>query len=152
MEPSFRLAAPADLELLLSLIQEYYRCDGHSFDEAALRGAVEAFLRDDSLGQVWMICDGDAAAGYIVLALGYSFEYLGRDAFVDEFFLYEVYRGKGWGRQALHHVEEQARRLGVRALHLEVKRGNPQAERLYRSFGFEHHDRTLMTKRLNDNH
>jgi hypothetical protein len=38
--------------------------------------------------------------GCVVLTLGYSLELLGRDAFIDEFYLREVYRGRGWGRQA----------------------------------------------------
>ena len=70
--------------------------------------ALTALLRDASLGLAWLILDGDAAVGYIVLCFGYSLEWLGRDAFVDEFYLREEYRGRGWGRTTMEFVEEAA--------------------------------------------
>ncbi|HEX2680374.1 MAG TPA: hypothetical protein VHQ03_03690 [Candidatus Dormibacteraeota bacterium] len=38
--------------------------------------------------------------------------------------------------------------MGVHALHLEVTHANTGAQQLYRKFGFEDHDRYLMTKRI----
>jgi ribosomal protein S18 acetylase RimI-like enzyme len=38
--------------------------------------------------------------------------------------------------------------LGIHALHLEVERTNVAALRLYRKHGFEEHDRSLMTHRI----
>jgi GNAT superfamily N-acetyltransferase len=81
-----------------------------------------------------------------VLTFGYSLEFHGRDAFVDELYLQEGARGRGTGRQALEFLAGVCSDLGVRALHLEVVRGNEAAQRLYRGFGFEDHDRYLMTK------
>jgi GNAT superfamily N-acetyltransferase len=52
-----------------------------------------------------------------VLTLGYSLELLGRDAFIDEFYFRETYRGRGWGRQAIAFVEDAARSLGVNSIH-----------------------------------
>ena len=43
---------------------------------------------------------------------------------------------------------DQAAREGIRSVHLEVDPGNPAAERLYRSLGFEGHGRQLLTRRL----
>jgi GNAT superfamily N-acetyltransferase len=48
------------------------------------------------------------AVGYIVLTFGYSLEYLGRDAFIDEFYLRESYRGRRWGRRTLESSRRQA--------------------------------------------
>jgi GNAT superfamily N-acetyltransferase len=84
--------------------------------------------------------------GYIILTLGYSLEYLGRDAFIDEFYLRESHRGRGWGSCALSFVEGEARRLDVRSIHLEVVRQNTPAKEVYRKSGYLDHDHYLMSK------
>ena len=79
--PWFRLAQKADADLILEFMREYYAFDGHHFDKENSPAALVGLLRDDSLGCIWLIQDGDAAVGYIVLTLGYSLELFGRDAF-----------------------------------------------------------------------
>jgi ribosomal protein S18 acetylase RimI-like enzyme len=144
--PAFRLAGEADAETLLPLMREYYAFDRHAFDESLARGALLGLLRDPSRGRAWLILDGPTAVGYIVLTFGYSLEFLGRDAFLDEFYLRESYRGRGWGREILQLVEETARSFDVRAIHLEVTRHNTSALEFYRKQGFADHEHCLMTK------
>ena len=110
------------------------------------RRALLGLLRDRRAGRAWVIEAGGASVGYAVLTLGYSLEYLGRDAFVDELYLEPRTRGLGIGQAALRFLLRQARRLGVRALHLEVERRNHRARRVYRRAGFVDHDRFLMTR------
>lgn len=129
-------------------MREYYAFDHLPYDEATAREALQILLRDPELGRIWLIQAGTETAGYAVLTLGYSLEYRGRDAFIDELYLREPYRGRGLGRQALEWLEQAARALGVRALHLEVERGNPRAQALYRRYGFRDNDRQLLSKRL----
>jgi diamine N-acetyltransferase len=144
--PQFRRAGELDAETLLEFMRAYYAFDGHGFDEAKARVALIALLRDANLGGVWLILDGSEPAGYIVLCYGYSLEWLGRDAFVDEFYLREEYRGRGWGRRAMEFVEEEAQSAGIRALHLEVVEGNEGAGELYRKIGFREHKSTFLSK------
>jgi GNAT superfamily N-acetyltransferase len=131
---------------MLEFMREYYAFDGHAFDELRARTALLAFLHDSSFGQAWLICDQDTPVGYVVLTLGYSLEYLGRDAFIDEFFLRESHRSRGWGRKTMEFVEEHARSLAVRSIHLEVVRANRNALEVYRKLGFRDHEHHLMTK------
>ena len=135
---------------------EYYAFDGHGFDAQKAGTALIALLRDPSLGRVWLILDretpdreipnGEIPVGYIVICFGYSLEWLGRDAFVDEFYLRENYRGRGWGRKTLAFVEEAARTLAVRTLHLEVVEQNTTAFDFYRRLGFKEHSGTFLSK------
>lgn len=129
-------------------MRAYYAFDRHPFDEPAARAALEALIGDDTLGRVWLITEDAEAVGYVVLAFGYSLEYHGRDAFIDELYLAEAARGRGIGRLVMGLVEDEARALGVRALHLEVARPNHRAQALYRSAGFAGNDRFLLSKRL----
>jgi GNAT superfamily N-acetyltransferase len=148
MEPTFKLADQNDLDILLDLVREYYAFDGHHYDRDAVRAALVGLMRKPAFGRVWLICDGATPAGYVVLTIGYSIEYHGHDAFVDELYLREGYRGRGWGRGALAFVEQACRELGIHALHLEVERDNAAAHAVYRTFGFTDHDRYLLTKRV----
>lgn len=150
MDASLRPADPGDRDLLLALMREYYAHDRLPLDEPRARTAVERLLADPACGRAWVIEAVGAPVGYVVLAFGFSLEYLGRDAFVDEIYLRPEARGRGVGRQALERVEAEARALGVQALHLEVERRNTDAAAVYRRAGFEDSDRSLMTKWLVD--
>jgi diamine N-acetyltransferase len=146
LEPTFTLAEMTDIETLLVFMQEYYAFDHFPFEHDAARAALEKLLGDPAFGRAWLICDGTTAVGYVVLALGYSLEYHGRDAFIDELYIRASHRGQGVGRRTLAFLEQVCRDLGVNALHLEVERANTVAQGVYRRAGFEDHDRFLMTK------
>lgn len=144
--PQFQLAVESDANVILQFMQRYYAFDGHGFDERKARAALAELLRDARLGRVWLILDGQAPVGYIVLCFGYSLEWLGRDAFVDEFYLLDEYRGRGWGRKTMAFVEDVARSLKVTTIHLEVMRENPNALGLYKQLGFQKRESTLLSK------
>jgi ribosomal protein S18 acetylase RimI-like enzyme len=119
------------------------------FDEPAARATFRRFLSLPAFGKTWLLCEGNLPVGYIVLTLGFSFEFHGHDAFIDELYIAAASRRRGFGRQAVAFVEKQAREMGVNAVHLEVDRGNDPAFELYRRTGYQDHDRFLMTKWLN---
>ncbi len=148
MKTTFKIAERADIETLLEFMREYYEFDHLSFDEQIARIASTKFVGDESLGRVWLISYEGEAIGYLILTLGYSLEYGGRDAFIDEVYIRESHRRRGIGQRALTFAEDACRSLGVRALHLEVERANTNAHGLYRKVGFVDHDRYLMTKRI----
>jgi ribosomal protein S18 acetylase RimI-like enzyme len=100
------------------------------------------------LGHVWLIDEGGAPAGYAVMTLGYSLEFGGRDAFVDELYIRPAYRRRGLGRRAVEVVATYCRDTGVQALHLEVGRENEAAQALYRQAGFADRRHWLLTRRL----
>lgn len=146
------IAAPGAAEAFLDLMQQFYGEARYPFDREKARAALEPFLANPALGRAWLFRDGGAAVGYFVLTLGWSLEYGGRDAFVDELFVSPSHRGRGLGRRALEVIDEACRELGVRALHLEVEKENVPAEELYRQRGFEDHNRRLMTRRFIEGH
>ncbi|AFZ21860.1 GNAT family N-acetyltransferase [Allocoleopsis franciscana] len=155
MDIAFKIADYSDIEILVQLIREFHEIEHLPFDESKIRPLLAKIMRENSLGQVWLIQDsGEAIAqstpptvlGYIVLTFGYSLEFLGRDAFIDELYIRESHRGQGVGTRALQFVQQVCPSLGIQALHLEVARKNTAAKRLYRKVGFEDHDRYLMTQ------
>ena len=147
MEPTFRLATEDDLETLADFVRRFYAEDQtFPLQEKVARGVLRDILSTPSLGRVWMIQDGARPIGYLVLTFGYSLEYRGRDSFIDEFYIQQSHRGRGIGAAAMRFLESACRELGVHAVHLEVERSNTAAQGLYRKFGFEDHDRYLMTR------
>ena len=148
MDIDFAEAGPGDFDALVGMMREFYAHERMEFAEGAARRALAELCGDGRLGRVRLIREGAEVVGYLVLTFGYSLEFGGRDAFVDELFVREAWRGRGAGRLALEHAAEVCRAEGVRALHLEVDHVNPRAQALYRKAGFRHHARHLMTKRL----
>ena len=118
------------------------------FREALVGKALRHLLNHPELGRIWMLFVNQNPIGYIVLTLGFSFEFHGTDAFLDELYVAPEFRRRGFARKALERLEAEARKLGVNALHLEVDKGNDAAFELYRRAGFEDHSRFLMTKWL----
>jgi ribosomal protein S18 acetylase RimI-like enzyme len=148
MKPVFTLAGAADADELVGLMREFYAFDHIAFDEAAARGALREILGDGRFGVVHLIRVEAETAGYLVLTFGFSLEFHGRDAFVDELYLRENFRGRGIGKACIEFAAEVCRREGIAALHLEVERANTRAQGLYRRAGFRDHDRYLLTKWL----
>ncbi|MCI0352063.1 MAG: GNAT family N-acetyltransferase [Acidobacteriales bacterium] len=145
---SFRKANRADIPLLLGLMREFYAYEQLKFHPVAAGSALQGLMDDPSNGAAWLIEWEGQVVGYTVLTVGYSLEFHGADAFIDEIFIMQNWRGKGLGQQAVAFLEEQCRVRGVRALHLEADRKDEQAQAFYRSLSFENHDRHLMTKWL----
>jgi GNAT superfamily N-acetyltransferase len=146
--PALRAATHEDVELLLVMMAALYANEGHSFDAAMAERATRKLLDSPMWGHVWIIQRDGRPAGYVVLTFGFSLEFGGRDALLDELFIVEQYRSQGIGRQALEFVFDYCRREGIRALHLEVLLGNDKAAAIYSRFGFERDTRQLMTKWL----
>jgi GNAT superfamily N-acetyltransferase len=141
-----RIAEISDLAILIELVREFHKNEKLSFDENIDSDVLRHFLADESLGKAYLVQQEDEVLGYIILTLGYSLEYRGRDAFIDEFYIRPTHRGKGIGTQTLAFAEDACRELGVRSLHLEVDFENLDAQRLYDRVGYQRHNRFLMTK------
>lgn len=150
MNPSFRMATDDDIERILAFMRDFYAIDAYPFDDQIARRALTDLIHTPAFGRVWLIDVDETPVGYLVLTLGYSLEYHGRDAFIDELYIQAGQRGKGIGTQVMTFVEGACRELGAHAMHLEVERGNIAGQRLYRKAGFDGADRYLLTKRLDE--
>jgi ribosomal protein S18 acetylase RimI-like enzyme len=145
-----RSAQNSDIDTLLELMERFYAIDGYPFAKEKTRTSLAEFLSDKSLGSISIIENDAQTIGYMILAVIYSFEFGGKNAFVDEFYLEPEFRGKGIGRQVMDEVCAEAKNMGIHALHLEVEHHNTAALSLYRRFRFNDHHRVLMTRMLQE--
>jgi GNAT superfamily N-acetyltransferase len=135
-----------DLDAVVRLMRSYYAEDGYPFEVESAARVVSDFLADPGLGRAWVMEADGLPVGYAVLAFGYSFEFGGRDAFVDELFVLPDHRGKGLGAAALEVIERACRELGVHALHLEVEPGKDRVVAFYERRGFRTQHSTWLTR------
>jgi GNAT superfamily N-acetyltransferase len=143
-----RAAVLSDVDALLALQAAYYADDRYAFEEHVARALWQHLISDPGVGQVWVVEVQGRLAAYVVLTFGFSLEYQGRDAWLDELYVVPALRGQGLARHLLSLLESACSELGVMALHLEVERHKGDARELYRRWGFAEKDRVLMTKRL----
>ena len=149
MPTELRRAEPTDLEILLPLVRDYHAFERIDNDNQHRRDALEVLLQESPYGGIWLIYADQQLAGYIALCRGFSIEFGGFDAFIDEFFLAREYRGRGIGKQVLQLIKQEARKLEIHALHLEVAHDNEPARRLYLNAGFETREKySLMSAEL----
>ena len=148
VKPSFRRATDGDVDTVVEMMRDYYDDEGYPFDAVATRDAAQRLCESAELGALWMIDVSDEPVGYLVVTFGFSMEYRGRDAFIDDLYLRPDARGQGIGTQAIATAEAFCRAHDVHALHLEVEGEKLGARRLYERSGFVANDRALMTKRL----
>lgn len=144
MHVELKPATFADLPILLPYVKAFHKLEHISMEDGQREAAILPLLGANEKGRIWMIEANGERVGYIVLGFGYSIEFGGRDAFIDEFFIRTASRGQGIGRTVLALVKVEAIKAGVKALHLEVLRSNDQARRLYEHAGFAGRDRYVL--------
>lgn len=146
MSVVYKTADQKDIPLLLQLMNEFYILEHLPYNKEVITSGLEKLFSNPNYGRVWLIFSSNSPAGYIAVTYGYSFEFHGIDALVDEFYLREDFRRKGIGRNTLEFVEKYLSSEGIKAFHLEVDRNNLIAQEVYRKYGFKDHDRYLLTK------
>jgi GNAT superfamily N-acetyltransferase len=131
MQAEIKIGSIADLEILLPLVGEFHEFEELQMTADLRKSSLATLLLNPNLGGVWLIYWDRQVVGYIAVCVGYSIQFGGKDAFIDEFYIRPEFRGKGIGRQTLESIKIAATDLDIRSIHLEVARTNTNAHRLY---------------------
>jgi GNAT superfamily N-acetyltransferase len=140
-----RAAQKTDIPALVELMAEFYGESGYPLPVAAATQSFSTILADAKLGRVFIVDIDDAPAGYIVITFGFSMEYGGLQAFIDDFFVKPMARGHGLGAAALQLVRGVCSDLGIRTLLVETDSESQSARRFYQKAGFEPTGRLLLS-------
>jgi ribosomal protein S18 acetylase RimI-like enzyme len=152
-EVVLQIAEPHQIDGLLPLVAAYHDFEGIELPQETRKRSVTTLLNDRRLGEIWQIRTPGRLIGYIALTFGYSIEFGGRDAFIDEFYIEPAERGGGIGAEVLRQVTAIMSDRGVLALHLEVDRTNDRAKSLYGRLGFSSREKYhLMSIELGSRH
>jgi len=99
IRPAIRADEQYLLAMMRALAEQEPNPNPHVFREALVSKSFHFLLDHPERGRVWALAVGHKLVGYIVLTLGFSFEYLGTDAFIDELYIdpaAELYRRGGF--------------------------------------------------------
>lgn len=133
-----------DIEIIIPMMLNFYAIDNYPLDIETTKKLFQEFISNENLGKCWLIYDQDEIVGYVILTFVISFEYQGRIAFLDELYIKENSRGKGFGSQTIAFIKSEIPNLSLKLLYLEVEKHNKNAQKLYIAHDFEFHKRELM--------
>ncbi|UWR23826.1 N-acetyltransferase [Sulfitobacter sp. S190] len=149
MSAALTLATPEHLEKLVALVTAFHAEAGIELTDEARRAGLAPLLDGIPHGCVYLLGPPRAPIGYIVITFGWSVEFGGLDAIVDELFIRPGVRGRGIASEALIALPRALAGGGLRAIHLEVDKTNTRALNLYKRAGFAVRDNYMfMSKRL----
>lgn len=148
---TYRPISESDIEILVGMMRDFYAIDGYPIDVEVSKGLFLQFISDENLGRAWLIEQDGNVLGYIILTFIFSFEFVGKIAFVDELYIKEEARGKGLGKSSIDFIKLEAEKLGLKLLYLEVEHHNSNAKKLYLRKGFSEHKRQLLIHKINNN-
>ena len=141
---TFKPLEIADISIITQMMQNFYAIDNYPMDVEVAKTLFQEFIPNEHLGKSWLIYSENEIVGYIILTFIFSFEYGGKIAFVDELFIKETARGKGFGKEAIQFIQSEVSKLSLKLLYLEVEPHNENAQKLYLAHDFELHNRKLM--------
>lgn len=147
MSTALHLGRPEDIERILPLVEAFHSETGIVLSEEERHAAVFPLLEGTPLGVIYLIGPTRAPVGYVVITFGWSVEFGGMDAFVDELYIRPAVRRRGMGSDVLTALPRALSEAGVKAFHLEVDHDNETAKRLYTRAGFTARPRYMLMSR-----
>jgi ribosomal protein S18 acetylase RimI-like enzyme len=134
---SLHLATADDRDKLLPLVAAFHVEMGFDTTPEHRAAACTPLLEGSPHGAIWLIGPRRAPVGYIAVTFGWSLEFGGLDAVIDEIYIRRAVRGRGMGRDALDGIAKALKEAQVHALHLEVDRDDTKAQEFYARAHFE---------------
>jgi len=134
---AFTLAKPEHLDRLIGLVAAFHAEAGIEQTDEARRTGIAPLLDGIPHGVAYLIGPARAPIGYVIITFGWSVEFGGLDAIVDEIYVRPGVRGRGIASEALLALPNALSAGGVKAVHLEVDKDNQIAQKLYARAGFK---------------
>lgn len=136
-----------DRETVLSFMIPFYASDAvlEKAPVSVLQKDIEDCLGDCPFIEGFVMEEEGKAVGYCMTAKSYTTEFGGICVWIEDLYLIDEARGKGYGPQMLAYVEERYRGTAVR-LRLEVEMDNVHAVEAYQKSGFHVLPYDQMTK------
>ena len=126
-----------DRDIVLPMVEQFYHSDAvdHAVPMETLERSFEAASDPlQTLLRGLLLCEGKTPIGFLYLTTCYSCEVGGVCLFIEELFLKEAFRGKGYGKMVMDWLAREY--PDCRRLRLEVTQVNQTAIRLYEKCGF----------------
>ncbi|WP_338949159.1 GNAT family N-acetyltransferase [Fusobacterium nucleatum] len=107
----------------------------------------ELILNDTST-ILFAIIEEEKMIGFMNIQCFYSIWSHGKVFFLDDFFIEENFRRKGYGEKALKDLQEYAKKIGIKRIQLMAENTNPKAIEFYKKHKFNEQEIHLFLKYL----
>ena len=107
----------------------------------------ELILNDTST-ILFAIIEEEKMIGFMNIQCFYSIWSHGKVFFLDDFFIEENFRRKGYGEKALKDLQKYAKKSGIKRIQLMAENTNPRAIKFYRKHKFNEQEIHLFLKYL----
>lgn len=107
----------------------------------------ELILNDTST-ILFAIIEEEKMIGFMNIQCFYSIWSHGKVFFLDDFFIEENFRRKGYGEKALKDLQKYAKKSGIKRIQLMAENTNPRAIEFYRKHRFNEQEIHLFLKYL----
>ncbi|MGJ8618384.1 MAG: GNAT family N-acetyltransferase, partial [Sulfitobacter sp.] len=115
MSAALTLAKPEHLDRLIALVTAFHAEEGIEMKDEARGAGVAPLLDGIPHGAAYLIGPPRAPIGYIVITFGWSVEFGGLDAIIDELYIRPGVRGRGIASEALIALPRALAGGGLRA-------------------------------------
>ena len=129
-------ARPADVPLILSLIQELAEYEQLSHEVTATEALLhDALFGSDPVAHTVIAREGGEPAGFALYFFNFSTFLAKPGLYLEDLFVRPAWRKRGLGRQLLAHLARIAVERGCGRMEWSVLNWNDTALRVYRSIG-----------------
>ncbi|WP_323782312.1 GNAT family N-acetyltransferase [Thalassovita sp.] len=143
---ALHLAGPDDLDCLLPQVRSFQDDRGITRSDDDRAAALRPLLEGSPHGAVYLFGPKRAPIGHVVISFGWSLEVGGMTGFIDEIYVRPSVRGRGIGTEVLTALTKALVGAGLKALHVDLNRGDEKSRDFYARLRFrEHSDHFLMT-------
>ncbi len=136
---------------LNKLFIEYEYKDENIWNSPLKFGNLEEdfeLILNDTSTILFAIIEEEKMIGFMNIQCFYSIWSHGKVFFLDDFFIEENFRRKGYGEKALKDLQKYAKKSGIKRIQLMAENTNPRAIKFYRKHKFNEQEIHLFLKYL----
>ena len=136
---------------LNKLFIEYEYKDENVWNSPLKFGNLEEdfeLILNDTSTILFAIIEEEKMIGFMNIQCFYSIWSHGKVFFLDDFFIEENFRRKGYGEKALKDLQKYAKKSGIKRIQLMAENTNPKAIEFYRKHKFNEQEIHLFLKYL----
>ena len=130
---------------------EYEYKDENVWNSPLKSGNLEEdfeLILNDTSTILFAIIEEEKMIGFMNIQCFYSIWSHGKVFFLDDFFIEESFRGRGYGEKALKNLQEYAKKGGIKRIQLMAENTNPKAIEFYKKHKFNEQEIHLFLKYL----
>ncbi|WYA66594.1 GNAT family N-acetyltransferase [Fusobacterium nucleatum] len=105
-------------------------------------------MLNDTSTILFAIIEEEKMIGFMNIQCFYSIWSHGKVFFLDDFFIEENFRRKGYGEKALKDLQKYAKKSGIKRIQLMAENTNPRAIKFYKKHKFNEQEIHLFLKYL----